>query len=522
MKVLLVEPNYNIKGVGKKIYSGKHIDDETLLYPPLSLMKIARFHNNRGDEVKFIRGCDDSLFSEVDFFRSSIMWDRVYISTLFTYYFSETIKTINFYKKAVGGTISKIFVGGIMASLMPKDIFEETGVYPKIGLLTSSKMIGFNEDVNIDMVTPYYDILDKNIYSVNDTYYSHTTRGCIKKCKWCGVTNIEPNYIPYIDIKPTILELRKLYGDKPKLKLMDNNVLASPKLDKIVDDLLTLGYGKDQYTDTNPPRKRVVDFNQGVDAAYIKKNNIKIISKINIKPLRIAFDRISESEIYINAVELALKNGFNEISNYMLYNFKDNPFDLYQRLIINIDLNKLYSNHKNNNNFVKIYSYPMRYAPINEEFGEKTNRKRDYFKNADSEKIDWLINPVWTKRFARNIEIMKGAARGSISPTSSLALRTIGKNRKEFLSNLYMPEIMLRNRKRYEKKVYSFEPKKTSGTGKIEGFREFIYDLLKKQNEDFHYFHNAIANCSIKETMHYLNSCKNKEIMKWLKFYLIK
>jgi len=52
---------------------------------------------------------------------------------------------------------------------------------------------------------------------------------------------------------------------------MDNNVLASSHLEKIVDDLVSLGFGRDQFTDTNPKRQRVIDFNQGLDARHVTK-----------------------------------------------------------------------------------------------------------------------------------------------------------------------------------------------------------------------------------------------------------
>ena len=129
MKVLLVEPEYRKfsteakkRAKERELKLHKKLDDEVLWYPPLGLMKLATFHKRRGDEVKFVSGCDKSLFEEPTLFSSGILWDRVYISTLFTFEWGKTIETINFYKDAVGGSVHKIFVGGIMASLMPDEI----------------------------------------------------------------------------------------------------------------------------------------------------------------------------------------------------------------------------------------------------------------------------------------------------------------------------------------------------------------------------------------------------------------
>ena len=117
MKVLLVEPDYRRtrpESVRRKPNGGAK-NDGTLWYPPLGLMKLSRFHRSRGDTVKFVYGCDKSVFGDGPLFS---LWDRVYITTLFTFHFDKIINTIRFYIDAAGGTVSRIFVGGIMASLM--------------------------------------------------------------------------------------------------------------------------------------------------------------------------------------------------------------------------------------------------------------------------------------------------------------------------------------------------------------------------------------------------------------------
>ena len=126
MRVLLVEPAYR----KDKPNIERRINDDTLWYPPLSLLKLARFHRDRGDEVKFVSGFDPSLFEDTDMFSEGQTWDRVYITTLFTFHFDKITKTINDYIKAIGGTVGNVFVGGVMASIMPEDIFNETGIWP--------------------------------------------------------------------------------------------------------------------------------------------------------------------------------------------------------------------------------------------------------------------------------------------------------------------------------------------------------------------------------------------------------
>ena len=64
-RILLVEPAYRTR------------------YPPLGLMKIATYHKMKGDEVVFVKGCKAHVRFEY--------WDRVYIGTLFTWTWDETI-----------------------------------------------------------------------------------------------------------------------------------------------------------------------------------------------------------------------------------------------------------------------------------------------------------------------------------------------------------------------------------------------------------------------------------------------
>ena len=137
-----------------------------------------------------------------------------------------------------------------------------------------------------------------------------------------------------------------------------------------------------------------------------------------------------------------------------------------------------------------------------------------------TQKIDYLRNAQWTKRFTRNIEIIKGAAHGAISPTPSLALRAIGATYEEFIANLYMPEELLRNRNKYETQIYAYDPDRTPGTGHVERFRDFILRLLDKQDDVFFEFHEAVSPCSKETTKQAFKACKNDEVREWLSWYL--
>lgn len=522
MKVLLVEPKF--RRLTKKIKNfiknetEERIRDESLWYPPLGLMKLSTFHKMRGDQVCFTCGLSEKTIN------NNIQWDRIYISTLFTYNWKEVISTINASLKAVNGKTDRIFVGGIMSTLMAEEIFEQTNIYPIKGIVHTPTQILLDGEENIDCLPPDYSLfseLERNPYAINETYYAYTSRGCINKCGWCGVPKIEPKYIPYIDIKASLKQLRKKFGDKPVLKLMDNNVLASNQLSKIVSDLLELGYGKDSLTDQK--KERVIDFNQGLDASFFSDDKLKLLSALNVKPMRIAFDSIKEKETYKRALEIAKSYGFYHFSNYILYNWNDSPKDLYDRLVINIKINEAWRKKtKKKETLPRVYSYPMRYAPIHGN-GLKENHARDLItqEEARGRNIGILKKSSWNLRFMRNIEVMKGAASGAISSTTSLAWRTIGTTYDEFMSNLYMPTEFLRNRNKYEKKIYDEEPNRTAGSGEIEKFRNFIYKLMCSNDERFLFFHDAVAPNRKAKIRDAINVCKDREIRKWLQYYLI-
>jgi len=525
LRVLLVEPDYRrnsrstIEKAAAMSSASKRRNDESLWYPPLGLMKLSTFHKMRGDEVHFAYGC----IPEIDSFELGDSWDRIYITTLFTFRWGKTVETINYYKNLVWGDTSKIFVGGIMASLLPDKVYEATGIYPVKGVIRSPEQIGLPGTENIDLLAPDYDILDNRLYAINDTYYAYTTRGCVNKCPWCGVPILEPGGVYYIDIKDIIRSMRRKHGDKPKLKLMDNNVLASPDLEKIIEDLVELGYGRNMVTNTDSPRERVIDFNQGLDASFLTEENMKLLAKLNIKPVRIAFDRIGEKDEYLRALKLAKKYGARVFSNYMLYNYQDTPKDLYERLIVNINLNKRWRS-KRGRPTASIYSYPMRYAPIDSTDSPTAISQENGIcvptkPLADQ---DGTYNGIfWTKRFIRNVEIMKGVAYGSVSPTPSLARRTLGKTFREFVANLYMPEELLRYRNKYEQEVCKFEPKRDPGTGEIESFRVFISKLLETKGRRFTAFHYVVSKNRKQAIRGFLASCEDEEMKKWLRYYLL-
>jgi len=542
--ILLIEPNYKNK------------------YPPIGLMKIATYHRKLGDKIMFFKGdlkefisdlltkkCIEKLFNidetinwnvhyvnikqylkngkpleyyefplEKSNFRRLLeeafkeqknnfqskeyqktLFDRVYVATLFTFYWKITIETINF-AKMLAKSNSDVFVGGVAATLLYDDIVEQTGIKPIKGLLNKPKMLDINNEIIVDTLPLDYSIIDETDYKYpeSNAYYGYMTRGCFRNCPFCAVPTLEPDYCEYVSLREKIEETRTKFGEQRNLLLLDNNVLHSKHFPEIIKEIIDCGFGKNAtvteqndyeialknlenglndtaytkkihnlnllllnrlngeiqqktydllannllmnyYTATKEnllkiaseilplytkhfrklPKQRYVDFNQGVDARLFTEEKAELLGKINIKPLRIAFDNWNDRKHYENAIRLSAKAGIKHFSNYILYNFKDEPKDFYSRLQLNVDLCKELK--------INIYSFPMKYHPI----VGKDRFSRDY------------LGKYWNRKYVRAVQAVLNAIKGKVGNEEDFFEKAFGKNEEEFFKILNMPETMI-------------------------------------------------------------------------------
>jgi hypothetical protein len=394
-RILLVEPGYRNK------------------YPPLGLMKISSYHKLAGDEVHFVKGCKAS-------FREKI-WDRIYISTLFTFLWSETMRTIRYYLKAVQSR-DDLVVGGVMATLLRDDIRKEVGVKVVPGLLDKPGVLDAGSQTVIDELIPDYQILESidYEYGVKDAYIAYATRGCPNRCKFCAVHKIEPYFRHFCPLRRQVQGIEDVYGSKQHLILLDNNILASRSFKRIIHDICTLGFERGAKLNG---RMRCVDFNQGVDARRLSNSKMALLAETAIRPLRIAFDYISMKDLYVSCIRLAAKYGLLNLSNYVLYNYTDTPADFYKRLRINCELNKELG--------TKIYSFPMKYIPL-------TAKNRRH------------VGPSWNRKLIRGLQCILLATRGVVSPRLQFFEAAFGRSPDEFQTIALMPNEYIIHRRLYE------------------------------------------------------------------------
>ena len=596
-KVLLLEPNYKNK------------------FPPIGLMKLATYFKLRGDDVVFYKGdmkdflinditndcveklkqldgsinwklradriatfikyrkksdldkigLEDSeyavlLYPWLEHFKNFYhkkeyikhpKWDWVGVTTLFTFYWNITIETIEFAKLLVKDK-KNLMIGGVLASIQPKEIEAATGIKPHCGTLhTPYKDIDEDNPYIIDELPLDYSILDEIDYEYPDSgaFYSYSTRGCIRHCAFCAVPILEPQYQSYLPLKERIEGTRRLYGDQQNLLLMDNNVLASENLAEIIEDIRSCGFtpgakyiepnqynlairnlrlGMNDrayirkswkllkelneikslneeartfiyrireengllhvntctkealiktYKDFAPyfekkyakqkGRLRYIDFNQGVDARLFNDERVSLLSRIPVRPLRIAFDDVKTEKAYTKALTMSVNAGMKDFSNYLLYNFKDTPQDLYHRLRVNVDLCETLD--------VSIYSFPMKYHPIRNEH----SHDRDY------------IGEHWNRKYIRAVQAILNATKGKIGRGVSFFEKAFGRNEEEYMELLIMPETFLLFRFFFEYLGYTQQWREAMSE-LTDAEREELYPIIFKN--DFNHIDDLTDN----------------------------
>jgi len=395
MNVLLVEPSYRSK------------------FPPLGLMRLSTYHKSRGDRVRFVRGEDE--------WSQARHWDRIYVASLFTWELPRTTKTIKFYLPCAKDP-RDIFVGGVGVTLLPHYVREHVECTVIEGPLDTPGRIGPSTPAIADLV-PDYSLLRKMDYdySPHDAYFARITKGCIRSCPFCAVPKLEKEFGLMSPLRQQISEAKKQHGEKQHLVIMDNNILGIEGIENIIAEIRNLGF---QAGARRKGRDRIVDFNQGLDARLISERPdlAKLLASTCLSPVRLAFDFVGMQTLYERAIRLLVKQGLNEFTNYVLFNFKDTPRDLYDRLWVNANLNSELG--------IRITGFPMRFIPMDD-----VSRR--------------YVAPSWKWRYLRGIQCVLLATRGLVSPNPDFIRNAFGETYDEFLEILSMPDRYIIYREHY-------------------------------------------------------------------------
>lgn len=295
--VLLVEPDY---------YSR---------YPPLGLLKLSAYHKNVcGDTTELVHGIDQEVESEPDI---------IYVTSLFTWAWKPVWDAVRYYSREFPG--AELWLGGLYASLMPK--------HAALSSIAPDHIFrGIHKEA--EDLLPDYSLVPKWNKKVGGSII-FSSRGCIRSCVYCAVPRLEGSMN---SMKRSIEHL--IWPGHTRVIFFDNNILASPYWKNIFEEIKNLDLR--------------VDFNQGLDARLITAEVAKNISELKIdEVVRLSYDYHEIGPYVKNAIELLNSYGIDgrRILVYALYNFTDDPEDLFERIKDILRWGAV--------------CYPMRYQPTN-------------------------------------------------------------------------------------------------------------------------------------------------------------
>ncbi len=314
MRILLVEPNYYTQ------------------YPPLGLLKLSSLYKAQGHEVRFVRGLE---------LVTRFVPDEIKVTSLFTWAWKPVWEAIAFYRALF--PTAKISLGGIYASLTPDHAREAGADEVVVGLIREAE----------DLLPDYGLVPDWE--SARTASIVFTNRGCIRTCAFCAVPALEGK--PF-QVRPTTRVKHLLGAGHKRVILWDNNILGESHWRDVLDELKGLDVE--------------VDFNQGLDARLVTDEVATALKGIRLPTIRLAYDFLGMRDGVRRAVTLLKAAGltnrrFRHICCYVLYNYKDTPDDLFERVRDLLAWG--------------VSAYPMRYQPLS---GEYAFEKDSY------------VSPSWT------------------------------------------------------------------------------------------------------------------------------
>lgn len=215
MNVLLVEPKFPTK-----TKSRNHKN-----FLPIGLLKLASYYAKGKDNIiQLVRG--KTLPTEFD------VPALIEVTSLFTYWSEYVWETIEFYRDQFPDPAkTEIRVGGIYASLhFDKENFKENCAKYKV---TPTKGIVAEAEDCI----PNYDLV-MNDENPIDYQIVHSSRGCFRKCSFCGTWIIEPKFESRKEIYPLIKDSIK--KGLINLVFYDNNLFYNPDMENILKELIEL------------------------------------------------------------------------------------------------------------------------------------------------------------------------------------------------------------------------------------------------------------------------------------------
>jgi len=295
MKILLVEPDFPIPPKSKNHKN----------FLPIGLLKIATYLRDNGSEVLLFRGIPKSIDEE----KSLLTFNpnEIWITSLFTYWAIYVKNTVQYFRGLFPKSVIK--VGGIYASLFQAEEVKKftecdeviQGIIPEVEEYSMTHL-------------PAYDLINNFNNHPIDYQIIHVSRGCKRKCAFCGTWKIEPVFLYKTTIKNEI--------KFKKIVIYDNNFFMNPRIEDIVNELIELKRQK---------KIKWIESQSGFDGRILieKKHLAQMIKKAGFINPRIAWDgHYDQFPIIEEQIKILMEAGYrnSDIYIFMIYNWEI-PFE---------------------------------------------------------------------------------------------------------------------------------------------------------------------------------------------------
>lgn len=295
-RILLVEPDFPYPGKSKNRANSVHRN-----FVPIGLLKLGAMHRAQGARVRLVRGnCPRAALQK---FKPS----HILVTSLFTYWSEYVWAAIEHYRTMFPR--ARIFLGGIYATLHhERPEFKERAKRHRVRV-----HVGLHKEA--ERYCPDYSFLNGGV----NHHVTHSTRGCIRKCPFCGVWRIEPT-IQHKSSHQLLNEIKAV--GRNRVIFFDNNFLANRDIRNILKDLAGL---------TLNGRSVVFECQSGLDGRLLERDPelATLLRNANFRNIRIAWDNsLSDHASVARQLAYLTDAGYraSDISVFMIYNY-DTPYE---------------------------------------------------------------------------------------------------------------------------------------------------------------------------------------------------
>lgn len=294
--VLLVEPNFPYPTKSKNRANEIHKN-----FVPVGLLKLGAYHKSLGARVRLVRG-NHPKHKFRSFEPSAVL-----VTSIFTYWSKYVWNAVEHYRGLFPE--AKIVVGGIYATLHHNKKYFQN----KLRANGAKCHVGLHKSA--EKCYPDYTLLNGGI----DHHITHAMRGCVRRCKFCGVWKIEPDRRDRTATE--LVQEIKTIG-KHKVIFFDNNFLANKHIKELLVELAGVRVNK---------RAVMFESQSGFDGRILEKNPelAQRLKRARFQNVKIAWDNsLSDAPRIKKQLSYLTKAGYNpkDISVFMIYNY-DVPYE---------------------------------------------------------------------------------------------------------------------------------------------------------------------------------------------------